>query len=180
MIINYKNENLLKNPCLVFEFQQQSILRDKLSQRIVIVKLQVLPFVQMIDQTFRTKALQDKVVPLNMVVKSKFEKHFLIVRLRIRLLTIIQLTVERNNLIQLYSCGTPYTWPLNKEIKFKAKQICKEIELLLVTSINCTSPVSTGLLSKENLIFPAQFFYPNLAGLSRDLFYYGGITPFPV
>ena len=50
----------------------------------------------MLDQRLRTKDLKNKVLPGNIVVKSKKrfpknEKHFLIVRLLIRLLTFMRL-----------------------------------------------------------------------------------------
>ena len=40
-VINNNNENLLKNLCLVFEFQQQSILQDKFWQKHKFVKVQI-------------------------------------------------------------------------------------------------------------------------------------------
>ena len=43
---------------------------------------------------------------------SQSEKHFLIMRLRIRLLIFIRLTAHRDNLMRLYSCSIPYKYPL--------------------------------------------------------------------
>ena len=73
----------------------------------------------MIDQTFRIKALKDKVALQNLEVKSKLrfsysDKYCLIVRLRIRLfrlLIVMRLTADRNNLIRLCVWGIPSTWP---------------------------------------------------------------------
>ena len=59
LMINKNNENLQKNPSRIFEFQQQDN------------SCKFLPSPQMTDQTIRVKALQDKVAPQKIVVKSR-------------------------------------------------------------------------------------------------------------
>ena len=87
----------------------------------------------MIDQTFRIKALKDKFVPQNMVVTSKLyfsysEKHFLIVRLWIRLLIMMRLATERNNLMRLHGWDIPYTWVNPTIFAQKFKSIVHQIQ----------------------------------------------------
>ena len=69
-----------------------------------------------INQTPRMKVLKNKMVPQNVVVKSKMcfsykNGNTVIVRLRIRPLIFMRLTAERDNLIWLYRWSLPNAWP---------------------------------------------------------------------
>ena len=102
--------------CLASEFQLQSNLEDKLWLKSKSNKF--LPCSQMIDQTFRIKALKYKITPQNTGVKPKLcfsldEKHSVILRLLIRFLIVILSTVEGYTAV-VY----PIHVPLGKEMFF--------------------------------------------------------------
>ena len=81
-------------------------------------KYKFLPFLSVIDYTFRIKVLKNITEPHNIVIKSKMsfsqnKKNFVIVLLQMNLSIFMQLTAERDNLMHSYDWSIPSTCPLS-------------------------------------------------------------------
>ena len=92
----------------------------------------------------RLNSLKNKMLLQNIVVKleKRFlynEKHFLIMRLRIKQFIFLRLTAERDSLMRFYGWCIPYTWPstrINSECH-PWKEILLEVPRRCVLEASC-------------------------------------------